>query len=404
MKTHDLDGSHRRAIALLSTAAFTSAASSRLCDAMLPELTRVFSMSTSHVSHVISAYAIAYGVMQAFFGVLGDRIGKFRLIAFCTLASTFGTLTAAFSGTLEWLVAARIATGITAAGVIPLSAAWIGDTVSYEHRQTTLASFLTGQIIGMIGGQFIGGFFTDQLSWRWAFIFMALTYLMIGGLVLRESWINPRTFPVSAAKASAGMLAQASSVFRNPWSKVVLIAVLFEGMLTFGPVAFMPTYLHQNFSLSITMAGALMAAFGIGGIVYTIFARRFLRRFGEAGLAGIGGCLLAVAWPTLAIAQHWAWALFAIFLAGLGYYKLHNTLQTHATQMTPAIRGTAMSLFSSAFFLGQSLGVFFGARVIDTFGNLALFIGAAPLVLLLSSTFVLRLSRQTIQRWGTSEG
>ncbi len=399
MEKHYLDGGHRRAIVLLSAAAFTSAASSRICDAMLPELTQVFSMSTSQVSCVISAYAIAYGVMQAFFGVLGDRIGKFRLIAFCTLASTIGTLTAAFSGSLAWLVSARIATGVTTAGVIPLSAAWIGDTVSYEHRQTTLASFLTGQIIGMIGGQFIGGFFVDQLSWRWAFIFMALTYLVIGWLVLIESRINPCTYPIPATEASApiGGLAQISYVLRKPWPKVVLTAVLLEGMLTFGPVAFMPTYLHEKFSLSITMTGVLMAAFGAGGIAYIIFSRRLLRYLGEAGLVGIGGCLLAIAWLILAIAQHWVWIPLAIFLAGLGYYKLHNTLQTHASQMAPAVRGTAMSLFSSAFFLGQSLGVFFGARVIDTFGSLVLLFGAAPLALLLSSTLVLLLSRQTRQ-------
>ena len=48
---------------------------------------------------------------------------------------------------------------------------------------------------------------------------------------------------------------------------------------------------------------------------------------------------------------------FAITAIGLGFYMLHNTLQTNATQMTPEARGTAVAIFSSALYLGQTLGV-----------------------------------------------
>ena len=44
---------------------------------------------------------------------------------------------------------------------------------------------------------------------------------------------------------------------------------------------------------------------------------------------------------------------------------LHNTLQTHATQMAPAARGTAVSLFSAALFMGQSVGVAIAAVIVD---------------------------------------
>ena len=46
---------------------------------------------------------------------------------------------------------------------------------------------------------------------------------------------------------------------------------------------------------------------------------------------------------------------------------LHNTLQTNATQMTPEARGTAVAIFSSAIYLGQTLGVAAGALVFDRF-------------------------------------
>jgi predicted MFS family arabinose efflux permease len=47
----------------------------------------------------------------------------------------------------------------------------------------------------------------------------------------------------------------------------------------------------------------------------------------------------------------------ACYVMGLGFYMMHNTLQTHATQMAPERRGAAVASFASCFFLGQSLGV-----------------------------------------------
>jgi predicted MFS family arabinose efflux permease len=54
---------------------------------------------------------------------------------------------------------------------------------------------------------------------------------------------------------------------------------------------------------------------------------------------------------------------------------LHNTLQTNATQMTPQARGTAVAIFSSALYLGQTLGVAINGIVFDHFGSLPVFAG-----------------------------
>jgi predicted MFS family arabinose efflux permease len=52
-------------------------------------------------------------------------------------------------------------------------------------------------------------------------------------------------------------------------------------------------------------------------------------------------------------------------MAGLGFYMLHNTLQVQATQMAPAARGTAVTLFASSLFFGQSTGVLLMAQSVD---------------------------------------
>ena len=64
-------------------------------------------------------------------------------------------------------------------------------------------------------------------------------------------------------------------------------------------------------------------------------------------------------------------------MIGLGFYALHNTLQTNATQMTPQARGTAVAVFSSAIYLAQTAGVAVGAVVFDRFGAVPLFVATA---------------------------
>ncbi len=72
---------------------------------------------------------------------------------------------------------------------------------------------------------------------------------------------------------------------------------------------------------------------------------------------------------------------------------LHNTLQTNATQMTPEARGTAVALFSSSLYIGQTAGVAVGALVIDRVGAVPLFLGAAAALPALALWFAGELKR-----------
>ena len=72
---------------------------------------------------------------------------------------------------------------------------------------------------------------------------------------------------------------------------------------------------------------------------------------------------------------------------------LHNTLQTNATQMTPQARGTAVGLFSSALYVGQTAGVAAGAVVIDRAGAPPLFLATAIALPVLAIWFVRELKR-----------
>jgi predicted MFS family arabinose efflux permease len=150
-------------------------------------------------------------------------------------------------------------------------------------------------------------------------------------------------------------------------------------------LAFVPARMVDGFGLSASAAGGAMVLYGVGGLLYSMFARRWLAWLGERGLALAGGTMIAAGLLLLAWAPVVAWAVLGCFLAGLGFYMLHNTLQVQATQMAPEARGTAVTLFACLLFLGQSTGVLIVAFSVDRGWLPPVFTAAAAGVLLLGA-------------------
>ncbi len=350
---------------LISLAAFTSMASMRVCDPMLVALASEFEVSVGEASKVVSAFALAYGTLQLFYGPLGDRIGKLRVINAAVLACAVFSAFTALATDLHWLVLARAAMGASAAGIIPLSMAWLGDQVSYERRQETLARLMSATVTGMMAGQWFGGWAAESLGWRSAFAVLSLLFATACGLLFFRTATQRRAVPIQTegsywqqALASLGLLRDA----RVRW---VLTVTALEGAMAFGTLAFVPSQVEQHFHLSAAVAGGMMALYGIGGLVYSQMARRWLGWFGERGLARLGSSLVAAGLLLLAWGMHPLLAALGCLAAGLGFYMLHNTLQTQATQMAPQARGSAVTLFACLLFFGQSTGVLLVAQTVD---------------------------------------
>lgn len=378
-----------RTLWILSVCAFTSMASMRVCDSLLPALELEFSTTAGQAAGVISSFALAYGVLQLFYGPLGDRYGKVRIIGVATLACTLGSVGATLSSSLNGLIASRTLSGAAAAGIIPLTMAWIGDNVPYEGRQEVLAQLLGATVFGMIAGQWLGGVVADTLGWRTAFAMLTLLFLTSGLLLASQS----SDAPVQVPGQVQGMAHRTAHVLAVPWARAVLAITFVEGALAFSALAFIPTHLHTRFSLPMAAAGGVVALYGVGGLIYSRLARVLVRRLAEANLARLGGVCMALAFGTLAWAPSWPWALPACLFAGFGFYALHNTLQTNATQMAPAARGTAVSLFACCLFLGQSLGMLVAAWLVDQFSATFIFAFSALGLLLLGSIFAMAMAR-----------
>lgn len=366
-----------RAIVLLAVAAFASAATTRICDGLLPQLATEFRVTPGEAAIVATAYSLTYGLLQPAFGIAGDRYGKYRLILVCCILSLVTTAGCALAQSLGALALARLAAGFAAAGIVPLALAWIGDAVPYDVRQTTIARFMMGQISGLIVGQAFGGWFGDIAGWRAAFVVILALYAVATAGLAFELRSNPLANGApSKAPLSAGISTLLGALRRGS-VRALMLAVFLEGFFCFGAVAYITTMLHFSFGLTFGQAGLLLIAFGLGGILYATLARRIVPRFGETGVARISGVLFFVAFLGLAFAPAPLLAAPACLAAGAAYYLLHSVLQVNATQATPQARGAGMSLFATSFFLGQAAGVAAAAPIVDRYGAPAVFIIAA---------------------------
>ena len=390
MTTAPADTIPRSAVLALSLAAFASGISLRLTDALLPLFAHEFDITLGRAANAITAFSVAYGLSQLFFGPVGDRFGKYRVIAWACAACA---LTASLCGLAQGfaqLEFARLLAGATAAAIIPLSMAWIGDVVPYDKRQPVLARFLIGQILGLSAGVFVGGFAADHLSWRVPFFGIGLGFVAISVALFainRQLPAHARVLNRVEGHAVRRVVSEFGQVLARPWARVVLLTVFLEGAFLYGAFAFIATHLHEHFGLPLAAAGSTLMLYGFGGLLFAVASATLVRRFGEVGLTMYGGLLLAASLLVIGVAPVWWWALPGCFVAGLGFYMLHNTLQINATQMAPERRGAAVSAFASSFFLGQAVGVAAYGALVARIGTHAVIASGAFGVLVVALAF-----------------
>jgi len=388
-----LEAATRRAIALLSLATFSSMVSQRICDAMLPELSREFGVPLAAAAQVVSMFAVVYGVSQLFYGPMGDRLGKFRVVTWATLGCGLASVGAVLASTLDALVLSRMLVALGAGAIIPLALAWTGDAVPYARRQEMLARLGLGTSLGLVAGQVAGGVLTDALGWRWAFAFMAALFCVAGAMLWRQLYSlgGMQSAAPQAAAAPAGVLAQARQILAGRWPRTVVLVALIEGAVGFGVLAIWPTHLNLQHGLSLSASGSIVALYGMGAVLYMLTARRWIARLGERGLTLLGTGSVAASALLFVLTPLWWLTLPAAFFAGFGFFMFHNTMQTNATQMAPQARGTGVSMFAAALFTGQSIGVLGATQLAQRIGTGPVIAIGGLLLLALGGYFAWRL-------------
>ena len=122
-----------------------------------------------HLSWVVTSYLLASTVVGPLYGKLGDLYGRKRVLQVALVLFLVGSALCGLAQTMPQLIAFRAIQGLGGGGLIVVSMAVVGDLVAPRERGRYQGLF--GGVFGVsvVAGPLLGGFFVDNLSWRWIF-------------------------------------------------------------------------------------------------------------------------------------------------------------------------------------------------------------------------------------------
>jgi predicted MFS family arabinose efflux permease len=370
-------------INLLAFVNFAASLFARSVDPLIPQVAASLNVEMTTAALLSTAFALSYALIQPVLGALADVFSKTWMIAGCMLVLGLATLAGGLATSFEMLFVMRVLAGIGAGGIFPIAMAVAGDHVPVAQRQVAFGKLLFAGMTGILLGASGSGVIADLVGWRGVFFATGGIDLLALALVLPRL----RGMPATTRRFDLAILIpNYVAIFRNPLAKICFGAVFLEAVFMFGVFPYMAGLLNTDGELRASIAGLVLAGFGVGGVIYTLRVSWLLRHLGEQRLMMTGGIIMGFC--LLVIAARFPWPVeFANFvLIGFGFYMLHAVIHIYVSELAPRARGSAMSLHSFFFFMGQAAGpvvygfglssvgirpvLIFGAVVLATVGTI----------------------------------
>jgi YNFM family putative membrane transporter len=355
-----------RTILLLSVTGAATGMATRAVEPMLPVMSGEFAVSVPVVAHVITVFSLAYAVGQLLCGPLGDRFGKLLVTTISLAFSSLMLLGCATAGDLVSLGFWRAAAGVATSASFVLGMAYIGDTVAVAQRQTVIAQYVIGNVLGHAFGPMVAGLIADAYGWRATFAFHGISYGLIACaffVITRDLWRSERR-----STGSLNPIARYGEVWKITAARHVSLIAMAEAFFFFGAFAFVGPMLKERFDLPLTLIGVALAGFGLGGLMFNVSIRHFVRWNNPRGQILGGGLLCGSMYIAIALSPVWQLSAICMLGVGFGFYMLHNILQLRGTEAAPQSRGVGLALFGITWTSGQGLGVFAMGAGITQFG------------------------------------
>ena len=342
-----------RVLNLMAFVVFATSLFMRSVDPVIPQIASGLNVEPTTAALLSTGFTLPYALVQPILGALADMFSKTRLISICMLILGLTTIACGFATNFETLMTLRVLAGITAGGVFPIALAVAGDRVPVAQRQVAIGKLLFAAMSGNLLGASGAGVIGDLIGWRGVFFatgaidLIALAFALPGFRGMNET---PGRFDLSS------FIPNYRAVFGNPLAKYCFGAVFLEAIFLFGVFPYMAVLLRSEGVTSASIAGVVIAGFGVGGLIYTIMVSRLLNSFGERRLMAAGGMLMAFGLVVIALRMPWPVEFANFVLLGFSFYFLHGCLQVYVTELAPGARASATAGHSFFFFIGQALG------------------------------------------------
>jgi DHA2 family multidrug resistance protein len=384
-----------------------------VANVALPHIRGGLNASIDEVTWVLTSYLVANAIVLPMTGWLAATFGRKRFLMVCVLGFTLASFLAGAAPTLDFLIIVRVLQGFFGGALQPMSQAILLETFPREEHGMAMGVFGMGIVAAPILGPVLGGYITDQMSWRWIFyinipvgvlsllatlavisdppylqtqrrpvdlVGMGLLAVGIGALQImldqgnRKDWFGSSYIIACAALALIGLATLVwwelwgsdhpvmdLRVFATPSFGFACLILFVTFASFFASIVLLPLYLQELMGYTAFKAGLVL---GPGGAV-TIVAMPIVGKLAQRGHArkllavGIGIAAVSVYLMTLFSldADLWA-ALKPRIVQGLGLALFFVPLTTLAMSDIPRAKmGNATGLFNLVRNLGGAVGV-----------------------------------------------
>lgn len=366
---------------IIAMAGFAGSISARAMDPVLPQVASELLVTIQTAATLASAFAFTFAMVQPALGVVADMFGKPKLIFCCLVLLGLSNIVGAFSTSFEVLLITRVLAGIGGGGVFPVTLGLIGDIFPIQQRQVAMSRVLAGAMTGNLLGASFAGLIGDYVGWRGVLITIGVLVLAasasVGWGFRRQMRAKPKPTNVAV------IVGNYRSIFTHPHARVCYPAVFIEGSCVLGLFPFVAAFLADLGEPRLSIAGIVIAGFAVGGLVYTSSVSRLLPVVGEKGLMVLGGVLVSSQLVVVTFGFPWQAQVVSFVVMGCGFYMIHGSLQTFASEISVEARSTAVGLHAFCFFLGQTAGPLSYGYGLSHFGKVpSLFVAAAIMLLL----------------------
>lgn len=345
-----------RVLTVLAFISFSGAMFMRSFDPIIPDIAEGLHVLPSTAALLSTAFALPFAFVQPLLGVLSDMFNKPRLMLICLTLLSVATFVGSLVDSFDLLLITRMVAGIGAGGLVPIAFAFVGDLVPVEQRQVAMGRILFAIMSGNLLGASCAGVIADLFDWRAVFETMSV----LGFVVLAVAFFGLRGLGRKGGRFDFSQaLPNYRAIFRNPLAKFCFITVVIEAMFMYGLFPHLASLLQDVGDARASIAGIIIAGFGVGGAVYGLRVAWLLQRFGERWMMRIGGVFMGACIAFVGLRAPWPVQVADFVVLGLAFYMLHAVVQIYASELSPVARGSAMALHSFFFFFGQAIGPVF---------------------------------------------
>lgn len=339
---------------IVALVVFAQTVFTRAVDPVIPMIAADLSVDVKTAALLSTAFAFPYALIQPVLGITSDFFGRTKLMNACVLVLALSALVCAVASNFSLLVAMRVLAGLVAGGVFPVAMALLGDLVPINQRQVAIARLLGIALTANVLGAAISGVIGDLFGWRGVFGILG-GFSFVVSLLAFWAFRN-RTLPPPPPFNRATVVANFRGIFSDPRAKICFGAVFLEAIFIHGLFPYVGVLLRGIGETRASIAGLLLGAFAVGGILYSLVVPQLVRAVPERRLMFIGGAFAGVSLGLVALHFPWQAQVLVYGFFGMGFYLLHSCIQVHVTDLSQTARGAAASLHSSSFYFGQAIG------------------------------------------------